>query len=453
MTAGRRRAPGTGSAMVAVLVLGLLLAGCVAAPAPPAPFGFGVLGASCDAGRAAALRRAGVDTAEVAVAWDRFEPAPGSYDSAYIGSINGRLGTCRAAGLKIVLSLGLQYPPDWVRRLPGGTFTGPRGGVPPDGEIDIVFSGAVRRAVEGYLARLASEVGFVDVVAVRIGTNRTGELGYPGPNAAGDRYWAFGGAAQLGDDLAAGMSVAPLPGWTPGDRSWRGGPVSDQQMAAWFEWYTGSLVTAASWQIDRLRAAGFGGRFHVPLAGRGVQPTDLRTALSSRLEHDRGDPDGALGRGLHYTEQLPLLAAVDQRLRAAQPSAGIDIDITGIDDDTAVRARALPTPQDSCRADDVEDLLTRPDTGAWSAQRWTIANARRAGLPVIGENPGPPGMAFTGGSPWSDPVAEQLRRAKGYAADCGLRGFGLAFEDTLFDPASGLTLDGYAQWISAARRG
>jgi hypothetical protein len=432
-----------------LLALTLLLACSGAAPPTPGagadPITFGVLGASCDAGRAAAMRRAGVQYVEFAVGWDRFEPADGVYDPGYLAEVTGKLQACRSAGLKIVLGLGLQYPPQWVRGLPGGTFTGPTGAGSPGREVDLVFSGPVRHAVQGYLDRLAADVGWADVVAVRVGTNGTGEFGYPGPDDVGNRYWAFGPAPQQGVELAAGMSVSPLPGWTPGQSTWRGQPVTEQAAADWYSWYSLSLVGAVGWQIDRLRDAGFTGRFHVPVAGLGVQPADLRNAVAGRLD-GRGDPDGALGRGLHYTDQFPLLAELDRRSGGNR----IDIDFTGIDDGTAVRARALDPPQDGCRPDDVDGLLTRPGTALWSAQRWTVANAHRVGLPVIGENPGPPGMAFTGGSGWSDPSAEQLRRAGRYAPGCGLHTFLWAFEDQLFAPGSGVSLDEYARWISAA---
>ena len=67
----------------------------------------------------------------------------------------------------------------------------------------------------------------------------------------------------------------------------------------------------------------------------------------------------------------------------------------------------------------------------WSAQRWTTANARLAGLPLVGENPGGPALAHTGGAPDSDGAAEQLRHAPRYARDCGLTQFYWAFEETL----------------------
>ena len=61
------------------------------------------------------------------------------------------------------------------------------------------------------------------------------------------------------------------------------------------------------------------------------------------------------------------------------------------------------------------------------------------GLRVVGENPGPPGEG-TGGDELSDDLAGQLEHAPRYAEQCGLEIFFWAFEDNLFDPASGVSV-------------
>jgi len=121
----------------------------------------------------------------------------------------------------------------------------------------------------------------------------------------------------------------------------------------------------------------------------------------------------------------------------------IDVDFTGLDDVSAVRAR--PQAQDGCRAGDEN----RTDVADWSAQRFTSALARRFGLGLVGENPGPPDAPHTGAAADSDPLAEQLVRAPAYAAGCGMTTFLFAFEDDLF---AGPTpdLDDYAGRIAAA---
>jgi hypothetical protein len=122
----------------------------------------------------------------------------------------------------------------------------------------------------------------------------------------------------------------------------------------------------------------------------------------------------------------------------------------GLDDVTAVRARAGGSAQDTCWPDDTVDLLTRPGVEDWSGQRWTLAVTRVAGLAAIGEDPGPPDSLCTGGDDGSDAVADQLPRGIGYATDCGLERFLSAFEDELFDSGSGITLDDYARLIAGS---
>jgi hypothetical protein len=229
----------------------------------------------------------------------------------------------------------------------------------------------------------------------------------------------------------------------PGSPRWANRDVTAEQAEAWWSWYTRSAVDALVWQINLLRELGFAGRVHVLVAGRGVLPADRAQAVTGLLD-GRADPDGALERGLDYPAQFAVLGGL----------GNVDVDFTGLDDDTAVQARTAVPSQDRCQPGDEDGLLERTDIGVWSAQRFTTAAARRAGLGLIGENPGPPDAPFTGGSPGSDPIAAQLQFAPGYAAECGMTMFLFAFEDDLFrgaaTDASGVTLDDYAARIAAA---
>lgn len=431
--------------MTLVLVLVTVATTSSAANVSSAPMTFGVLSASCDANRAAALKGAGVALVELPLAWDRYQPSAGRVDQGYVEHVRSQMATCRGAGLEIVLSPGLQYPPAWVRTLPGGTLKGSSGAVPVEGSVDLIFSAAVRAATRDYLRRLAADLGFDGVAAVRVGTTSTGELGYPGPTAGGDepQYWAFSAAPQEGSGLAAGMAVSPLPQWRPGDADWNGRRVTARDADDWLTWYARSAVQAVIWQIEEFRALGFSRRIHVPVAGRGTLPADRAAAVAGLLD-GRANPDGALERGLDYPAQFGMLAGM----------AGVDIDFTGLDDDTAVRARAAEPPQDRCQTSDVDDLLERSDTDDWPSQRFTSAVARRAGLGLVGENPGRPDAPNTGGSKWSDPLPMQLRMAPDYALGCGMSVFMFAFEDDLFEPPAnppGVNLDDYKAAIDEMR--
>ena len=430
-----------------------IIAGCSAAAAPSG-MTFGVLGSSCDPHRLQAERAAGIDVVVLDLVWDRFEPTQGVVDPDYVAEVRGQMAACRKAGIQLVLGTGLQYPPDWVRSLPSGTQLDQSGSAPNSGTVDLVFSAAVRAAVTDYFDWLATFIPFDDAAVFRIGTNATGELGYPGPDASDvsdGSYWAYNDAAQSGVGLASGLTRSPMPGWTPGDLSWRGSPVSTTQVQAWFAWYSDALTKSISWQAETLRGVGFKGSFHIPVAGRGALPGDLRAAVAGLLD-GRNNPDRALERGLNYPTQFRSIAELDQRLRLQTPGAGVVVDFTGLDDDAAVRARRSDVPQDTCRGGDTELVATGQGVDEWPGLRWTTAVARRAGLDLIGENPGPPDAPYTGGSADSDPIADQLVHGTAYAHACGLGTFLFAFEDELFDEQSGISVNDYARQIKATDR-
>jgi hypothetical protein len=416
---------------------------------------FGVLASSCSPDRVAAERRAGIQIVTLDLVWDLYEPQEGQFAADYVADLQRKVSICREAGLQVILSVGLQYPPSWVHDLASSTYVDQYGNLPSLREANLVFSQAVREAVGTYLRRMSTDLGFDNFAAVRVGTSSTGELGYPGDVDDADQgmrnFWAFDAAAQSGDGLASGMSPTPLPGWVPGMTVWRDQPISAQQTTEWFQWYSRSLVATISWQVNLLRALGFAGDFHLPLAGRGALPQDLRSALSNHLD-GRGDPDGALERGLNYPDQFPLLADLSTRLETENSSARIVVDFTGLDDNTAVRARKANPPQEICQPGDTEGLLTRTDVDRWAAQRWTIANAELAHLSTVGENPGPPNAPTTGGSPDSDNAAQQMAKIIPYAKACRLSGILWAFENDLFDEDQGVGIDDYAREISGWSR-
>jgi hypothetical protein len=400
------------------------------------------------------LRAAGVSVVQFDMGWDRYEPRPGVVDRQYVAELLERFNACREAGMQLVLSPGLQAPPPWVSSLPSALLLDRNGTAPTeDGGLDLVFSSAVREAASRYVRRIATDIGFDGVLAVRLGTSGSGELAYPGPDEGtspdGRDYWAFSEAAQTGIGLAAGMEPTPLPGWVPGDRTWNGQPVSTEQVTSWFSWYSRALIMAIGGQADLWRAVGFSGDFHVPVAGSGAFPSDLQAALQGALD-GRNSPMGALERGLYYPDQFALLAELDRRLRTRIEDHGIAVDFTGLDDVTAVLARRAVPPQDACQPGDPETAAAGVGVEEWSGQRFTLATARHHGLNTVGENPGPPNEPTTGGSPDSDMLHQQLTRGIAYARQCGLSLFLFAFERNLFDGSSGVDLDDYAREIHSS---
>ena len=445
---GRGWPVGAGVAAVVVVVvvmlagLGLVGLGACGSAAPrPA---FGVLGSTCAPDRVAALRSAGATTAVTEMQWADAEPAPGVVDEAYLDSVRARIDACAAGGLRVVLGLGLHNPPSWVLRLPTAGFRDQEGRASSDGEANLVFSAAAREAAEGFLRAVADRVGLERVAAVRL----AGELGYPAaePGTTGTAFWAFDRAAQGGAGLAVGVDPSPMPGWTPGSPTWRGGPVTADAVSRWYDWYTASLADSVRWLADALRGVGFTGDVHVPLAGRGVLPADRQEAVDGLLD-GRADPDGALGKGTDYPAQFTVFARLDARLRAQSAPSRLLIDFTSLDDDSAVRARAADPPQDTCRPADTPASLTAAGLERGATQRWTVALAHAAGLGVVAENPGPPDLDNTGGTAQSDGEAAQMVQAGRYARDCDVEAWYLAFEDQLVEPGSGIDLPGYARVI------
>jgi glycosyl transferase family 2 len=149
-------------------------------------------------------------------------------------------------------------------------------------------------------------------------------------------------------------------------------------------------------------------------------------------------------------------AAVHRGLRTSRSrivgftDADLSTPLETFDDATAVTARAARPAQDRCAADDpTTSVATGTPVATWSNLRFARAQAARAGLAAVGENPGPP-AAQTGGTASSDPEAAQVRRSPAYARGCALAGFFLAFESVLDDPSSGVTRQDYVNAVVGA---
>ena len=405
---------------------------------------FGVLASQCDPVRSRELRRAGIDVVHVDLRWDLYHPEAPAAAPAYTQQVFSMLEVCRDAGLDVILGLGTQYAPEWVRNLPDGRFVDQTGTSSESTAANLMFSADVRHAFETYVAEVVQLLPRDSVTAIRVGTSEAGELGFPAEpldrRNGRNSFWAYNDAAQTGVGLPEGMESTPMPGWVPGDTEWSGAVFTPDQASAWLDWYTDSVTRTVAWEIWVLQRLGFNGAFHLPLAGRGVLPADRASAVQALLD-GTGDRDASLERGLYYPDQLPAI-------RDAVQDTAVLADITGLGDATAVSARDESPPADTCSAGDAAlPLEDTPEVADWSASRWTVAVARSAGYPVMGENPGPSAQPGTGGTPDSDPLSEQLRSAPRYASDCGLEVFLFAFEDDLFAPGSEVSLSDYAETI------
>src|SRR5687768_11365038 len=68
------------------------------------------------------MMQAGVELATLELGWNRFEPSPGAVDAEYIREVKARMETFQSAGIKVVLDLGVQYPPAWLLEQPGARY-------------------------------------------------------------------------------------------------------------------------------------------------------------------------------------------------------------------------------------------------------------------------------------------------------------------------------------------
>ena len=367
-----------------------------------------------------------------------------------------KIDSCRAAGMRSCSDRDCSTRPAGCAALPDAVLRGSAGNLPAHGGLDLVFNAAVRDAASAYLG----QPGLGPVAgqcrqrrhrrADRRQRHRRAGLPRPGRGRVGrDRSSgsrsSTRGTRSAGEDpdvadpgcprTSGGPSaprrrpeqasptgaVSPLPGWVPGQREWRGAPVTSEQADAWLGWYTTSLIDTVAWQVGRLRELGFRGAVHVPVAGRGILPADRAAAVDGLLD-GRADPDGALERGLDYPSQFPVLAGLH----------GVVVDFTGVDDVQAVAARG--PAQDRClrrrhrRA--ARAAPTRPPGRASAGRPRSPASATWRWW---GRTPGRR-TRRNGGDPASDSSAQQLQRAPDYARECGMTEFYWAFEDDLFTP-------------------
>lgn len=227
---------------------------------------------------------AGVTHATVAVHWSKAEPRRGEFSAAYFAEVHALLGRFRAAGQRVVLDLGLHYPPPWVFEQPNSRFVNQYGDafVPaqPGAEaVNAVFSRAMRAIEARYVRRVFRELG-TEFDAVRLGWCSYAEAHYPFANHGGrtNLYWAFDDAAQgRTDDLAEGMPPCPVPGWTPGTAS-----AGHRDARAFADWYLDSLARFIAWQVDVVRRD-YRGRLLLLFPAHGLRPGQLENAIRADL--------------------------------------------------------------------------------------------------------------------------------------------------------------------------
>lgn len=403
-----------GALVLAVLGLGLpstaALAGFTGRETPRAPRLYGTLQSAPE--RVASNAAAGVRLVTLSVAWHRAEPREGHLDGAYLRSLRDDLAQYRRAGMQVVLSPGVQYPPGWLFDYPNSRFQNQYGDTyaptqPGKNVANMVFNQQMRAKQQAYLGRVFEALG-TDFYAVRLGGGWYGELNYPEPGYAGrsNAYWAFDPVAQgKAGGLPAGMAPSPVPGWQPGT------PSPDHDAARRFaEWYLESLRNYHDWQIRTARRW-YPGRLLMLYPSWGVRPGQLEVAVAADLAGTTAvERNGEVQRGFDFARYIRGIT-----------DPGVVVQTTWLDaDPRGDRGR---------------------DPQHWSPVKWLshLATDRPVPLAVMGENSG------------HDTVRElevAVRQARAY----GLLAVVWAFEPELYGDRGHASIRDYAAAIAEDRR-
>ena len=261
-----------------------------------------------DPTRWAEERAAGLSVIVLEPVWSRYEPRPDSFDAVYVSQLKKRLADTRAAGFRVVLSPGWQYPPAWIFDLPhsryvnqyGDAFADPAPGM---AGFNAVFNQAVRARQEKYLRRLFADLG-TDFLALRLGGGWYNELNYPPPrfHDHANCYWAFDDLAQGGvAGLPAGISPCPDPGWLPGMPAAAGG---DPHASRFLNWYLDALKNYHDWQIVTARTC-FDGPLAMLYPSWGIRPGQIDAAIAGQLAgKTAAEINGEVPRGFDFARVI-----------------------------------------------------------------------------------------------------------------------------------------------------
>lgn len=252
---------------------------------------------------AAADVHAGVRLATVGLVWSAFEPRQGVVDPAYVAGLRKQIAAFRAAGMGVVLDVGLQYPPGWIYAIPNSRFVDQYGDPfnedeqPGYGGMNAVFNQRVRDQAAQYLRSAFKNLG-TDFFAVRLGGGYFGELHYPNPVYRGHRdcYWGFDAIAQgRAPGIPPTIGPCPVPGWIPGT------PAADLTTARRFaDWYLNAITDYQNWQIATVRRD-YAGTIFMLYPSWGLRPGDLDHQVAAGLKFS-GNTE--LMRGNDFARQI-----------------------------------------------------------------------------------------------------------------------------------------------------
>jgi hypothetical protein len=365
---------------------------------------------------------ANVRVVELELGWDLYEPQDGVFSTTYSGQARTKLQAFQAAGLKVVLGVGLQYPPSWVFNYANSHYVNQFGSL--SGEVNLTFNQALRLKAEQYIAKVAQDLGPTNFWAIRIGSGGSIESVYPDEQADGihsNGYWGYDAAAQGGAGLPPMLVRTPFPGWLPGQTTYNAQAFTISQVQRWYDWYLGAMVDGINWQVNAYKADGYTGYLQVLMSGLGSRPDDYVTGINNRL-NGTGDGNLTMGRAAVWNKVVDALAT----------RQNVVIYVSSMADGSG--------SNDLCQSSDASVALSDPSIDYWSATRWISYNANRYGMLKTGENPGySPTIGY--GKTMMQTAAQQMQA-------CRFQGLMWAHDVNLYDGTSGVTLIDYMATIA-----
>lgn len=242
-------------------------------------------------------RAAGITDKVVRISWKDFAPTEGATNTEYVAAMRAQFDGLRQRGLGVILELGIQDTPTWVRtNYPdtgyvdqyGDVYSGQ--GQPDSGDADAVFNSTVRGLIAAYVRAVFTAFGS-DFAAVRLGAGHWGELTYPTHTYNGHTncYWAFDRDAR---------AQSPVPTWSPGS------PSPNGEAARFITWYLDALAGYEDWQIGTLRQS-YAGPIMMLFPGWGIRPGQVSGAIADNLDGSTStEINGEIQAGTDYARQI-----------------------------------------------------------------------------------------------------------------------------------------------------
>jgi hypothetical protein len=360
--------------------------------------------------------------------------------------VKNRIKMDLAAGMKVVISPAIHYPPDWVMNLPGARYVNQYGATAPPTwagdfeEPNFIFSQTVRNRVaqfETHLMRqLATDpaIGYRNIWAVRYVNGSVGEALYPPADDQRSHlnsYWAYDENAQgWGTDRPASIPANPFPGWKPGDRIYFGRSFSTAQVKQWYNWYLNAHIDFVNWHTRLYRdphGIDYQGYLQLLTPGFGVRAVEYNGSIANYLD------------GSHDSNKTVSRAAVWYKLYPALThKTNVIAYVSSMADGSGIPRN------EGCHGGEAQvNYTTDPQVNTWSAVRYITGLADKYGMMKSGENPGrgDPNRKSAYGLPMMETMASQMQ-------SCHFQSVFWAHDQNLYDGTSGVTLRDYAHVIA-----